>query len=238
MLKLFIGVPFSGRYVPPEWAMALAALEMPTGTSHTMAMIKGPDRAGNRTRIVKAAIKAGAQYVLMLDDDTCPPYDTVRHLINVLDQSDDDVAVCAGIYTNKREPVAPLVYKERHMGSHWKWKYGEVFPVWGVGTGCMMIRTSVFSQLPEPWFRDIASLQDADGDIIALPDGTDGVGGFSMTDDLYFCELLKQHGFKVLAHGGVLPLHYDQKGKAYRLPNDSYPLKDVDPNTLWYKHLI
>lgn len=238
-IKVMLGVPFSGRFVPPEWAMSLAAIEWPAGTSHSAVMIKGNNRELNRTRLVKAAQKMGAQYILMLDDDTAPPYDVVRYLTNTLDQADDDVAVAAGIYTTKVTPCTPIVYKERHMGPFWRWKYGEVFETWGIGTGCMMIRMSVFDRLPEPWFRDIHSLEEAKGDPIALPPGEETPqGGFSMSDDLYFCEKLKQHGYKVLAHGGVLPLHFSQDGKAHRLPNDSFPLKDVDPSTLWYRHLI
>lgn len=236
--KLLIGVPFGGRFVPPEWAMGIAAMQFPTGTSRMMAMVKGQPRAQARTDLIKAARAAGCQYILFLDDDTVPPPHTVPALINVLDQSDDDVAVCAGIYTNKRHPVAPLVYQERGMGSFWKWKYNEVFPCWGIATGCMMIRLSCFDNLPEPWFRDIDSLEDAGDDPTALPNGGEGISDFHMTDDLYFCEKLKNHGFKVLAHGGVLPVHISQKSEAFVLPPDSYPLKDVDTSTFWYRDIV
>lgn len=232
--KLMIGIPMSGRFVPPEWAMSMMSLTYPTGTSRTMAMVKGKPRAEARTELLKAAVARGCKYLLFIDDDTCPPPFTIPALIQALDQCDDDVAVCAGIYTNKVEPVAPLVYMERGQGSFWRWKYNEVFQCWAVGTGCMMIRLSCLKDLPEPWFRDVASGDEPDDDPILQVEGAT----VRMTDDVYFCEKLKRHGFKVLAHGGVLPVHIGQEGNGFVLPNDSYPLKDVNPASLWYNRML
>jgi hypothetical protein len=58
-------------------------------------------------------------------------------------------------------------------------------------------------------------------------------GGVSLRDtgneDSYFCIKVKQAGFKMLAHGGVLCPHWDYKtGFAYVLPVNSYPVMSVD----------
>lgn len=236
--KLMIGIPCSGRFVPPEWAMTMMSLSYPTGTSRTLAFIKGKPRAEARTELIKAAIERGCKYLLFIDDDTCPPPFTIPALVNALDQTDDSVAVCAGIYTNKVEPVAPLVYLERGQGSFWKWKHNEVFECWAIGTGCMLVRLSVLKDIPEPWFRDVGCIDEAGDDPVVIPDPTDPPEGVRMTDDVYFCEKLRQHGFKVLAHGGVLPVHIGQEGNAFVLPNDSYPLKDTNPASLWYYRML
>jgi hypothetical protein len=45
-----------------------------------------------------------------------------------------------------------------------------------------------------------------------------------MTDDIYFCRKVREAGMRILAHGGVLPGHWDEHGNVYFLPDDSYPM--------------
>lgn len=237
MPKLIVAFPFSGRYVPPEWALAISGWKFPQNTSCDLVMIKGVKRDVARNTLAKKAVASGAEYMLFLDDDTAPPPNTITALMAHLDTSDEDVAVCGGIYTTKSDPVEPLVYKGPGMGPFWRWKFGEVFPCWGIGTGCMMIRLSSLSKIPEPWFRDIPTAKDVDDSVKNLYDG-DLTETFCMGDDLYFCNKLAQAGLKVHAHGGVLPVHWDQEGKGFVLPYGSYPLKDVPLDRLWYSNHI
>jgi hypothetical protein len=226
-----VALPFSGRYVPPEWAIGLASLQFPTGCAFVYLNIKGAVREKARIALVKEAQRLGVKYLLFLDDDTMPPPDTVRKLHMALETADDDVVACGGVYTNKKIPSEPLIYREENSGPCWKWKVGDVFPVWGIGTGCLMIKVSVFEHLPEPWFRDITSLADiGDDPSITVPEGTQA---FYITDDIYFCRKVAAAGFKILAHGGVLPVHWDQEGKAFTLPSNSYPLQGITTEP-WY----
>ena len=236
-VKLIVAFPFSGRYVPPEWALSIAGWKFPHNTSCDLVGLKGVKRDVARNTLTKKAITLGAEYLLFVDDDTAPPNNAIISLMSFLDGADDDVAVCAGIYCSKDDPVEPLVYTAPGTGPFWRWKYGEIFPCWGIGTGCMMIRLSCLTKVPEPWFKDIPSIKEIDESVLTIV-GPDTADPFCVGDDIYFCNKLHRAGLKVFAHGGVLPVHWDQHGKGYVLPSDSYPLKDVDPKQLWYSSHI
>ena len=230
MITFAVLLPFSGRYVPPYCAISLAALRWPSNTSHAILHTNGMKRDLARNSLVKSAIKMNARYIFFCDDDTQIPHDTITKLHMALETADDDVVACGGIYCSKSIPTEPYVYLQEDGGPHWKWRAGDVFPCQGLGTGCLMIKTSVFSKIPEPWFRDIDRIEDVGEDpAISVPDHYE----FKMTDDLYFFHKVEQAGLKVIAHGGVLPVHWDQKGHPFTLPRDSYPMQLVkDP--MWY----
>lgn len=231
-LKLVTGIPFSGRYVAPEWALSLMHLRYPRNCRTGQYAVKGLGREIARTKLVEKALSEDAEYLFFIDDDTAPPLDTISLLMRELD-TDPDAMVIGGIYTTKQEPIEPLVFMGQGKGPHWKWKYGEVFPCWGIATGCMMIRCEVFKKIPTPWFRDIDDIESVGEDTHVF--GKEGKPDiFRMTDDLYFCKKVNDAGYKVLAHGGVLPVHWDQKGYGHTLPANAYPVRDVPPMELWY----
>ncbi len=232
-VKLLLGFPFSGRFVAPAWALSMMNLKFPHGMRLGQYASMGLKRDEARNKLVEKAIAEDAEYILFIDDDTAPPFDTVTKLMQELETRDKHTVVCAGIYTSKNEPIEPLVFMAHGAGPYWNWKFGDVFECWGIATGCMLIRTSVFKQIPKPWFKDINSIEEVDDPAIFGPDGKPDE--FRMTDDLYFCQKLSNAGFKVLAHGGVLPVHWDQTGHGHVLPDDAPPVRDVEPHKLWYK---
>lgn len=225
---LAIGIPFSGRFVPPEWALQLATLSVPMNTNYSYFTVKGMKRDAAREYLVSKAIACKSRYLLMLDDDTAPPAFAIHELMYTLDQSDDDVALAAGIYCTKTNPPTPIVSKEIGDGPFWKWKTGEVFEAPYLGTGCMMIKVSVFDKLQKPWFKDISTVAEAKQYGLPIEADSDDqmTYNYRVTDDIYFCRLLANAGMKCLAHGGVLPIHFDQQGYAYPLPDDSFPVKN------------
>jgi hypothetical protein len=237
-IKVIVSFPFSGRFVPPEWAVSISVLRFPPGINSAFVFTKGMKREDARTFLAEEAIRLGAEYLLYIDDDTAPPADAPIHLITAMDQADDDVIACGGIYTTKADPAVPLVYKNEMGGPFWKWKYGEVFECEVVATGCMLVRLDGLADIPKPWFRDINTVEEAIGDPIALNPDDPLPDHFQMTDDVYFCKKAARHGKKVLAHGGVLPIHISQDGRAHTLPSDSYPLKGIPTEKLWYNRFL
>lgn len=225
-LAVAIGLPCSGRYVPFEMGIALAGLAFPPSTNWTMLPVKGVKRDVAREGIAEKAIELGARNLLFIDDDNPPPPDTIYKLLQAMDSADDDVAVVAGIYCTKTNPPSPLVFQAEGGGPYWRWKRGDIFDCESIATGCMMIRTAALAKIPKPWFKDVTSPSEAKQ--LGLLDADSQAIHFEMTDDIYFCRKVRAAGFRILAHGGVLPGHWDQNGNVYFLPDDSYPMRPRD----------
>lgn len=171
----------------------------------------GGEIGAARDAVVEDALADGCKYVWFVDDDTVPPSDAARKLIVALEQErvrNSNVKIIGGIYCTKTDPPEPLVFQGPGSGSDYNWKVGEVFPCWGLGTGCMMIDAEVFRALPKPWFVIKDEAHDFEG------------------EDLSFCRKAQEAGFKVKAHGGVLCTHWDVNAspyKVYSVPPDSPP---------------
>lgn len=211
---IVVGIPFCGRPVAPEWAMAMATQSYPLATNITYATCKGMEVGAARDYIVETAQQHNAPYIWFVDDDTAPPVGAIRALKYVMEQN-PHAAIVGGVYCSKTEIPEPVVFRGKGAGSFWHWKIGDVFECDGIGTGCMLIRTEVFSKLEKPWFKTVD---------VACEDAK--TFKIQQTDDLYFCDKVIAAGHKILAHGGVLCVHWDaQTGKPYMLPQDSYPVK-------------
>ena len=245
-IKVAVGIPFSGRFVPPEFAVALASLQFPMNCNRVHLTAKNttdsPDsRAKNRTQIIKSARYLGAEYVFFLDDDTVPAPDSVRLLMKELEQN-PNAGICAGIYTSRNErPYEPMVFMENGAGPYWRWKFGDVFKCRSIGTGCMLVRCSIFDNIPEPWFLDIQDKQDAldrDPESLAASDNPHEPVQFSMTDDVYLCYKVAKAGYDILAHGGVLPIHYNPDGSPCVMDLKDFPIRHVQASSIWYNGLL
>lgn len=217
-----VGIASSGRKVDLRWALAQPVLAWPVGMSVAWLVRVGPDRAQNREVIAEKAVEIGAPFLFFIDDDTVCPNFAARALHHELSQH-PDAAICGGIYCTKEEPPSPIVFKELGGGPHWQWKVGEVFECAGLGAGAMMIRTEFLPKIPKPWFFE--------PDVAPVSEVTN-IGGLQVplareagTDDLYFCKKVSDAGLKILAHGGVLPVHIGEDGKEYSLPPNSYPMQ-------------
>ena len=160
------------------------------------------------------AVKDGAKYLWFPDDDMSFPNDTVRVLLAEMAQADDKTMVIGGIYSSKSNPSEPLVYRGEGLGAFWKWKAGDIFEVTSLGTGCMLIDVEKLKCIPRPWFKTVDA------------------GGYKRSDDLYFCDKVRNAGFKIVAHGGIICGHWlynerDRKFDCYYLDKNSYPMRPV-----------
>ena len=237
-LKVALGIPFSGRYVPPEWSMALNKLIYPMNCRHAAIYVNCSrhepklSREEAREEIVSVANRLKAEYLLFLDDDTEPPENAVISLIQQLD-SHPDFSICAGIYP-RRGTGEPMVFINRNLGPHWRWRVGQVFECAEIGTGCMLIRLSLFNTLPKPWFRDLNTLEEElEAGVLTSTDIDLNTTRGAMTDDIFFCRKATDAHHRILAHGGVICRHWGRNGDYYEIPADSFPYqnphKDLDP---------
>ena len=217
---LVIAIPFVGRPVVPEWALALAAQNYPLNLTRSFLAVGGVPTDIARNKAVEYALEKKANYIWFLDDDVQTPFFAVRQLIYTLEQS--DAMVAGGIYCRKQEPIEPLVYRGRGKGAFWKWKVNDVFEVDGIGGGCMMVKTDVLKHLEPPYFKTVDNF---------VTEGTEIAR--ASTEDLYFCTKVRQAGYKILADAHVMCNHWDSKTmKYYDMPLDSYPMQEEKIKTL------
>lgn len=221
-------VPSSGRHVCIEWAAAFRQLMFPVGMNQIWSISKADPNKGHqrdvqREALAEAAVRANSEYMFWLDDDTIPPPRAIQELFFVLAQN-PKAAICGGIYCTKEEPPSPIVFMDFGAGPHWQWTMGDVFKCAALGTGCMLVRTSIMQHIPKPWFKDTSE---------ALLLDTEDRNGFNLpmvgregTDDVYFCKKVIDAGYDIIAHGGILPVHvdYNDNDKGYKLPTNSYPV--------------
>lgn len=219
-----IGLPFCGRPTTPLWGVALATQTFPLNTSVTHVVVQNQEVGEARNQIVEWALEHNATYVLFVDDDVILPPFAIQRLGYALDTKakelfpDDKTYVICGVYMSKEEMTTPVIYKKNGQGGSWDWKYNDIFEIESGGTGCMLIRTEVFRHLEKPYFKTIEEYVEVEGQI----------GCQKMTDDIYFCQKVKEAGFKILAHGGVLCGHYDvKKDKIFTMPEDAYPVRGL-----------
>jgi hypothetical protein len=227
--KFAIAVPHSGRPVPCDWHLQMQRLQIPTNTGHVELFRKGLPQDVALNEMTEEALNLGAEYILTIDDDTQPPPSVILDLIRVLETSDDSVMACGGIYTTKTNPPEPIVYMEHGQGSFWNWKMGDVFQCWGVGNGCLMIRTKLFQMMPRPWYKSLNTPDELKEFADLFPQVLETTPrSASISPDIFFFTRLRQMGFKVMAHGGVLPIHWDVKTNTpYWLPKGTPPTQGI-----------
>ena len=214
---LTVCIATNGRLVQPQWAHAMMIQSYPSNTSIGHFLMCNKEVGDARNRLVEESLKVNADFVWFVDDDTIPPYFAISSLIYEL-KNRPEFDVIGGIYCLKALPPSPLVYRGNGHGEFWDWAVGDVFEVTGIGTGCMLIRTSIFKEIEPPWFVTTENTPAPNDDNIV---------GEGFTDDLYFCDKVQKAGKRILAHGGILCEHWDMTNKCgYLLPAESLPYKN------------
>lgn len=212
---ILLGLPTLGRPVSLDWAFMFKAMSPPINYNVHFHVVKGKEVADARNDIVKKALDCDAKYLFFLGDDVLVPNHGLRQLIFRMEQ-DDELGVVGGVYCNKADPCYPLVFRENGAGAYWDWTIGEYFPVTGMGMDCTLIRTDLFKDLEEPYFKTI--------DVDKYLDGINECEQW--TEDLYFLEKVKKTDWKVYIDGSILCGHEDvYGGRIYTLPPGSKPFR-------------
>jgi SAM-dependent methyltransferase len=211
-----VGIPTLGRPVSLKWASTYKSLTPPINYNMTVCQINGAPVADARNAIAKEALKLESRYVFFLGDDVVVPAHTLRQLIMRM-ENNPDIGVIGGVYCSKSTPPAPLVFRGNGQGTYWDWKVGEFFEVTGLGMDCTLIRTDLFRQLSEPWFKTIRADDFADG--INKAD--------EWTEDLYFLKRVTlETSSKIFCDGSIICEHEDVfSGRSWTLPVGTLPLR-------------
>ena len=101
-----------------------------------------------RERLATMALQSGSEHILWLDSDMVFPATTAVRLM----AHDEDIV--AANYIRRQLPAKGVAYET--IGD---WEnpldfdvYDDLVPVEGVGMGCMLMKTDIFSELSKPWF--------------------------------------------------------------------------------------
>jgi cellulose synthase/poly-beta-1,6-N-acetylglucosamine synthase-like glycosyltransferase len=206
---LIIGILRCDRPVTPAWEAALNALQIPDGLTVRHAIITSPGQ--NKFNEIEAARNElaersqDARYLFFLDDDVIPPAGALVKLVGVLAEN-PEARICGGLYPRRNG---------RHVPGElmvWKGNYEDdttqviasipdgAFRCDSLPTGCMLIDTRIFSELPKPWFQVIYFNRRS----TQVPDGYLTI---KITEDVHFCRKVVKAGYEVWSHGGVICEH-------------------------------
>lgn len=170
-----IGIP-SGDMVHADFAMRLATLCLKPGARAFIVNAKSSLVMIGRNQIVEAARLAKATHLLFLDSDLVFPPDTLARLLA------HDKDIVGGLYVQRVPPHHPLgmTFDGQHAMVTAGLQRMKIMP-----TGCLLLRLSIFNQLPKPWFN------------------TQSVGEKILGEDYYFCERAHEAGFEIWCDGDL-----------------------------------
>lgn len=152
--RVLIGVP-SGQFWHATFAMSLLELyshtmitKVPGYASTTVSLnnAKGSMIWINRQNIADKALEIDATHLLFIDTDmTFPP-----NLLEKLLSWKKDIVACN--CTTKLPPFTPTARLDFNTPLYVDEEPGGLRKVFQVGTGVMLIHTSVFKRMKKPWF--------------------------------------------------------------------------------------
>ena len=91
----------SGRDVSMDWALSLPTFQYPVGMSVAWFLAKGLARGQQRDALAQKALDIGADYMMLLDDDTISPNYTIQQLHYRL-ANNPDAGVCGARDSHER----------------------------------------------------------------------------------------------------------------------------------------
>ena len=198
------------RFPRITWEFHEARLDLQIPIGRTVQALKcvGVPIDVARNNVVKKALELDNQYLFFLDWDVIVPAVALTRLIYLADNY-PEYDVFSGLYCTKSNPPHPLIWKSlTQEGIDYDWTVGELLEPMGVPAGCMLLRMSLFKNLPyteeTPWFKTIENL---------------------CTEDLYFCKRLHEETkSRILLDTGIQCGHIDwETGTMYCLPSDALP---------------
>ena len=128
-----------------------------------------------RTDLAKAALSNGHDWVLWLDSDMHFPDTVFEQLYK------RQAKIVAATYSTRTSPQRSVAFNDLSNVEDRLASGTGLHVVDAVGMGCMLVHSSVYSKLPEPWYSHLWNEE------------TKTFSG----EDVYFCHIAKQHDIKV-----------------------------------------
>lgn len=186
MKNLAVCVPWQHELVPTRFMWDLWRSDIPRGAGFFVG--SGGEAPANRNQAVRRALECGAEQILLLDVDQSVPRDVMARL------SSHGVDIISAPARLKTPPHQLMLYRRANSGKYWICDPEPgLQEVDAVGGGCLLVDAGVFRKIPGPWFSYCYD-----------PKTFVMTGG----DDLRFCALAKEHGFKVYADSTIDVSHF------------------------------
>lgn len=196
MINVLIAAP-TFENISPDTFKSIYDLEIPKNVNTNFEFVRGYDCARARNKIVDIVLNNEYDYVLMVDSDIILPKKT---LIYAMEESPD---VLLGVYPRKNEPSKSEIFSDATYdyapSSRWNISELKHFPLYrikikGGGFGCAFVKSSVFNKIKSPYFN-----------YITYDDGS------FLSEDLYFCENVKNNGYDIYVDTRILCSHIGTK---------------------------
>lgn len=186
---VLIGMPvYKWNGIPKETSDCLASCVQYMGEKgYKVAYNKvtGAALARNRNNCVEEARQANARWLMFIDADMVWKPDWIERLMA------HDVDIVSGLCCKKTAPYTSTVGVK--LGNKYNmiddFPLGELIECDATGTAFLLIKMSVFDKIQKPYF--------------AFPPNGDGVLG----EDLYFCQIAQDAGFKIHVDTDLLVGH-------------------------------
>ncbi len=200
-MKLLLGIPSAGTPAQP-FIESLAGLDLPPSISQfERIVVSGNYIPAQRDLMVERALEAGADILMMCDDDMVLPPDAVSGLCAALDA--DPAAALAGALYYSRDGFRPMAvdgWNPDDTRTAIVPAFGrDPVAVDGVGFGCVAIRLSALRELMPPYFAAHVYIERAAARVRICD------------EDYLFCARLRSAGKRVLLVPSVRCGHYNRQ---------------------------
>lgn len=178
--KIAIGLPMLFPYVHYKFVDSFMMLKKPD--NYLTLSVPGSLTSLARNTIVDIALSNECSHIMFLDTDMTFPKDTILKLIN------HDKDIVGGLYFERYHPYRPAVFWKDNDDEYVlpnNIPENKLIECDAIGTGCLLIKTAIFSKLKKPYFEYRL-----------------GAYGISQkekffSEDIVFSELCKKEGFSI-----------------------------------------
>lgn len=197
-MRILVGTPSYDTTEAPFELTLNEAIKLPGAYVELYRMRKSSAPAA-RNVMAEYALEHNFDYVFFMDVDMVFPPNALQTLV----RAGKDIV--GGLYCMARDGFTPCAYKltpEGNYGVMWLRSNAGVHELDAIGTGCLLINTTVFKRMSRPWFYYAPT----------------GEGSKLFTEDFTFCRNAKVAGYKIWVEPAVRCGHI---GKAVVTPDDT-----------------
>jgi len=190
-MKIAIAVPLTYNNIPVEFFESYISMKKPI--EHIFFHAGGYQGLAHiRNQLVEGAKKYKCSHILFLDVDHRHHPDTITKLLS------HNSPIVSGLSYMRQEPFEPCLFRGiiNKYDTVTKWVDGELIEVDSVGAACLLINMGVFENIEAPYFN-------------FMPNPVPEIK-YSIGEDVYFCNKLKQAGYKIYVDTSCTNKHIGQ----------------------------